>query len=413
MRAVVFDLSLVKYGLAKAFGKRVPSLYYGRPSCMQLREVPEPSLRGPDWAKVRVESCGFCGSDLSLILFKFSPQMSPFSSMPCVLGHEIYGRLVEVGAGARQDGFREGDRVVVNPAFGCRVRGLQPLCPACESGHPATCHRAGAPSGGLAPGYSLGYHRDLPGGFSESLIAHRSQLVRVPDGVPSARAVLAEPLAIAVHAVCKHEPRDDDRVLIIGGGMIAYAVLTALRLLGHRAHVTQLLLLDYQAQLARDLGADEVLRPGPDLLERVCALTGATRHKPILGEEVLTGGFSLVFDCIGAPESVRDALRFTRSQGTIVLVGAAGEVPKLDLSSLWTREQRLLGTAYYGPEPSRAGRHSLELATELLAEPAAARLERLITHRFPLEKLGEAVRANIERARFRSVKTVFTPSEAS
>jgi L-iditol 2-dehydrogenase len=49
MRALVFDLSLVKYGLAKAFGKRLPSLYYGRPSCLQLREVPEPSLRGPEW----------------------------------------------------------------------------------------------------------------------------------------------------------------------------------------------------------------------------------------------------------------------------------------------------------------------------------------------------------------------------
>src|SRR5262245_62005379 len=166
VRALVFDLSLVKYGLAKAFGKRFPSLYYGKPSCLQLREVPEPKLRGPAWAKVAVESTGFCGSDLSTILLKYSPALSPFSSMPCVLGHEIFGRLAEVGANARADGWKEGDRVALNPSFGCLVRGISPLCSACAVGHPATCLNAGGSDGGLAPGFSLGFHRDLPGGIS-------------------------------------------------------------------------------------------------------------------------------------------------------------------------------------------------------------------------------------------------------
>jgi threonine dehydrogenase-like Zn-dependent dehydrogenase len=413
MRAVVFDLSLARYALAKALGKRIPALYYGRPSCLQLRDVPEPALRGPDWAKVRVESCGFCGSDLSTILFKMAPSMSPFSSFPSVLGHEIFGRITEAGAAARAAGWKEGDRVAVNPSFGCEVRGL-PACPACATGHPATCHRAGEPGGGLAPGYCLGYHKDLPGGFTESLIAHQTQLVRIPDSIPDVRAVLTEPMGIGVHAVLQREPREGEDVLIIGGGMIAYSVLAALRLLGHKNRVVQLLLLDFQAEIARKLGADEVIQPKDgDPMDRVAQLTGAKRHKPILGRDVLTGGFPLTFDCVGSPESVRDSLAYTRSQGTVVLVGAAGEMKKIDLSPLWTRELRVFGTAFYAPEPSRKLEHTLAITTELLSEPRAAMLDPLITHSFRLDQYSEAVQANIERGRFRSVKTIFKPQEKS
>ena len=414
MRAVVFDLNLVKYGLAKALGKRVPALYYGWPSCLSLREVPEPKLRGPQWTKVAVSACGFCGSDLSTILHKYSPSLSPFSSMPCVLGHEIFGRLSEVGADARAAGFREGDRVNVNPAFGCLVRGIDPMCPACATGHPATCHRAGESNGGLAPGFSLGFHRDLPGGFGESLVAHHSQLVRMPDAVPDERAVLTEPLAIGIHAILKREPRADEEVLIIGGGMIAYAVLAGLRLLGFRNRVTQLLMLDYQGQLARALGADDVIQLGRkvDVIGEVVRRTDGRRHAPIIGRDVMTGGYPLVFDCVGTPESVRDSLAFARSQGTVVMVGNAGVLPNGDVTNLWAHELTWIGTAFYGPEPTRAHRHTLALTTELLGEPAAKGLDALITHTFGLEQYRDAVVANIDRAGHRSVKTVFHPARS-
>src|SRR5262249_35957824 len=201
---------------------------------------------------------------------------------------------------------KEGERVVVNPAFGCRVRGLEPLCPACESGHPATCHRAGESAGGLAPGFTIGYHRDLPGGVSDAVVAHQSQLHRVPDRLPEARAVLTEPIAIGLHGVLHRPPRDDEQVLIIGGGMIAYSVLAALRLSGRRCNVTQLVLVPFQAALARALGADDVIVAAEeDVLARVVALTGAHRYKPILGGDVITGGFSAHLDCVGPPPSLR------------------------------------------------------------------------------------------------------------
>jgi threonine dehydrogenase-like Zn-dependent dehydrogenase len=414
MQAVVFDLSLAKYALAKAAGRRFPGLHYGRGSCLSLREVPAPQLRGPDWARLSVERAGVCGTDLATIFFKLSPAMSPFSSMPFVLGHEIFGRLDQVGDGARAAGFREGDRVVVNPYLGCAVRGVPP-CPACARGRLCTCHLAGTAtsgdSGPLAPGAVIGYHRDLPGGWSEQVVAHTSQLVRVPDAVPDARAVLIEPIAIGVHAAHQRLPDDGERVLIIGGGMIAFSVLAALRLAGRRAHVSVLALLDYQCQAARALGADETLAPGPGLLDRICALTGARRHQPVIGREVLTGGFDVVYDCIGSRESVQDALSYTASQGTIVLVGGAGEVGKLDLTALWSKELRFVGTMGYASEPHRGrSRETFELTCELASGDAGRPLDALVTHEFPLERYQEAVVANVERGRFRSIKTVFVRS---
>lgn len=410
MRAIVFDLSLARYALGKALGRQLPSLYWGPLSCLSLREVPAPALRGPAWATIAVEASGFCGSDLSTVLLKMSPSLSPFSSFPAVLGHEIFGRLAQVGAEARAAGHKEGDRVVVNPAFGCRVRGLTPPCPACASGHPATCHRAGSASGGLAPGFTIGYHRDLPGGFSEVVAAHASQLHRVPDGVPDARAVLTEPLSIGLHGVLHRPPRDDEQLLIIGGGMIAYAVLAALRLSGRRCHVTQLVLVPFQAELARALGADEVIvATTEEVLERVVALTGAERHQPILGGEVLTGGYAVSFDCVGTPQSLRQALAYTRSQGTIVMVGACGMVPKIDLTNIWAKELNIQGTYYYAPESD--GRHTIDLAMELLASDGARAVDKLITHSFSLEQYREAIIANVDRGRSKAMKTVFKPAE--
>src|SRR5262249_2348951 len=160
-----------------------------------------PALRGPGWAAVDVAAAGVCGSDIAALFFKLSPSLSPFSSFPCVLGHEVFGHVAEVGAEARAARLREGDAGVVHPAVALgarRVRGGGrggPACRACAGGRVGTCHRAGE-TGALAPGGCVGYHRDLPGGFCERLVAHHTQLVRVPAAVPDGRAVLTEPLAI-------------------------------------------------------------------------------------------------------------------------------------------------------------------------------------------------------------------------
>jgi threonine dehydrogenase-like Zn-dependent dehydrogenase len=99
MKVLQFSASAEKFLVLKALGSLFPSLFYKGPlATIKLVDIPEPALPAPDWVKLRTFMCGFYGSDQSLIFLKDSPTASPFTSFPCVLGHELCGEIVEVGA---------------------------------------------------------------------------------------------------------------------------------------------------------------------------------------------------------------------------------------------------------------------------------------------------------------------------
>ena len=406
MQGLVFDLSIPKYVLAKAVGKRLPKVHYGRGSCLSLRELPAPKSPGPGWVKLKPKLTGLCGSDLATIFFKASPQLEPFNSFPAVLGHEVLAEIAEVPDGVR--GLEVGQRVAVNPLLPCRLREVSPPCAACASGNENGCERTA--EGCLAPGMLIGFHRDLPGGMGTEMFAHVSQLFTVPDAVNDASAVLIEPLAVSLHAVLKAPPKDTDHVLIIGGGPVAFATLWAIRAIGSRAHVTLLTVESYQLELAKSLGADDVLRASDDQSEAnaVAERTGAHVYKPVIGPPAMTGGFEQTFDCVGTQASLQDALRYTRSFGKVVLIGAAGHVHDLDWTTVWKNELTVFGSYIYGPEEFRGQRrHTFELVRELLERHEGPDPAALVTHRFKLSQYAQAIEANIHRGKHRSVKTVF------
>lgn len=404
----MFDLSLARYALAKGLGKWVPSLYYGKGSCLRLDEVPEPRKPGAGWAKLAPIYAGVCGSDLATIFMHSSPALEPLSSMPCVLGHEVVARVVEP-AGS----LREGDRVVVDPLLPCALRGVSPACAACARGDYNVCEAV--TRGCLAPGMLIGFHRELPGSWGDRMVAHESQLFRVPDGVPDTIAALVEPLAVAAHAVLKAPPRPEDKVLVVGGGPIAFSVMAALRLLERApavlAHQT---ILEYQGAMGRELGATHTLSPARGaaaLTAEVCRITGATAHQPILGDPIVLGGFDVVFDCVGSKDSLETCLRFARSGAAVVLVGAAGVLDGLDWTFVWSKELRLFGTLCYGVEVTDAKRRrTFEIVVDRLSDASLREpLDKLITHEFPLDKYQDAIVTNVDRARHKSVKTLLRP----
>lgn len=404
MRALVFDLSIPRYVAALATRRKATSLLYGQLSGLQLRELPAPALPGDDWAVLAPRRTGLCGTDLSAIFFKMSPTMSVFSSMPAVLGHEILADVVAVGNSAKHR-VKEGDRVVVDPVLNCETRGL-PACVRCDEGAYGTCERHADGRGAL-----LGFSREHPGGFAERMVAHASQLFVVSDGIDDDRGVLAEPASVAVHAVLGHPPRDGEAVLIIGGGIIAFATLWAIKELYPSTRVSLYAAEPYQRALARTLGADAT--PGdeetPDLLRCAARDLGTGVLWPEVGRGILKRGYSRVFDCIGSKQSLDDALRVTAAGGTIVLVGGAGVVPSLDLSTLWSREQKIEGTVYYGNERYKGERRrTFEVALELLAGTHRP-LGSLVTHSFPLERYADAISVNVDRRNARSVKAVLVP----
>ena len=200
---------------------------------------------------------GICGSDLNLITLRDSPSVSPFASFPFVIGHENVGIVRETGPAVTE--VEPGQRVVADPLLPCAVRGFRQPCANCRAGLPNRCLRF--TEGAIAPGLLLGSCRDTGGSWGEVFVAHRSQVIPVPDHVSDENAVLAEPFGCALHAVDVAGPPHGRTVLVIGGGVIGLCTIAALRIMAPGCRMVALVRHPFQADMARRLGADEVLAP--------------------------------------------------------------------------------------------------------------------------------------------------------
>ena len=390
-------------------GGRLPALTGGWMPWLALSRYPVPALPGPDWVRLRPLLAGICGSDTSLLTGRASPILSPFASFPAILGHEMVGVVEEAGSAS---GATAGERIVVDPIISCFVRGMDP-CPACLDGLPALCRHAA--DGSLAPGMLIGYCRDLPGAWSEAMLAHASQLHRVPDSLSDETAVLVEPLACSLHAVLAAPPAPHQKVLVLGGGTIGLGVLIGLRMLHPDVDVTAVVRHPLQASLAERFGASRVVFDhGGDGAQRAAIeVTGAVARRPIVGDEVLTGGFDLVFDGVGSRASVDASLRVVAPRGRFVLLGTAGELQHLDLTLAWARELRLIGSYVYGREASLPGTpHTFDYLLDRLSEAGAPPVAQLVTHRFGLDQWRRAIGVATGRGRHESVKVVFDHATA-
>jgi threonine dehydrogenase-like Zn-dependent dehydrogenase len=394
--------SIPAWLLLKGLGSRWPRLYTAPFALVRLRDVPEPRLPGPRWARVQPLLSGICGSDLASITAAGSPFFVSLTSFPFTFGHEVVGRVVEVGPGVTS--ITVGDRVVLEPALHCVVRGIDPPCPACRDGRTGNCVNVAA--GAISPGVQTGYCRDTGGGWSGSLVAHEVQLHRVPDDLSDEAAVLAEPLSCALHAVLR-KTGSDPFSLIVGAGTMGLLTLAALRGLDVPGTVTVWAKHPHQQELARDLGAAEVVPATRGSFAELCRRVGAAQHRAEIGAPTVLGGYDVVFDCVGSPRSIDDALRLTRARGTTVLVGMPAIPKSVDWTTIWFKEINVLGAYAYGLESVGTERvRTFDLALRLL-RGRLANLVRLVTHRFPLREYKRAIQTALFTGPSRSIKTVF------
>jgi threonine dehydrogenase-like Zn-dependent dehydrogenase len=414
MKAVTFDVSVPRYLLAKGLGRVSSSVTYGALSGLRLQDVPEPVLPGDDWVKLDVLLGGICGTDIGNITYSASPIMEPFGSFPAVLGHEILARVSEVGPAVAA--VEVGQRVVVEPMVSCRVRGYQDFqCPSCSAGLASTCEQAGEEGpleiGGvpIRPGLTIGYHKDLPGGWSESLVAHQTQVFPVPEEMDDRTAVLIEPLSIGVHAVLNTMPDRGQTALVIGSGPIAMGTVWALRAAGFGGGLVVQAKRPKEVELALSLGASEVVKPGLEARQALVD-TGSMAYQPLTGPEVYSGGgFPVIYDCVGSKESLDQALRFAKPRGRVVVLGCSAQIRKLDLTMLWARELEVRGFLGYGMETWDGRRiHTFEVTRELLLRKPIP-VERILTHVFPLDQFREAVKAAANRRKSGAMKVAFQP----
>ena len=398
MRALQYRKSVPRYLLMRAGAKRLTGLGTSRFSPLQLEEILEPDLPTPHWVRVKPLLCGICGSDLGTLSAESSPYFSPLTSPPFVMGHEIVGEVVEDNGG-----FSAGERVVVEPALGCAVRGIDPPCAYCASGQYALC--VNVAKGDIAPGIQTGFCGDTGGGWTEgTLVAHPSQLHRVPEDVPDEAAVAIEPLACAVHAALQSAPRADETALVIGAGSVGLFTVAALRQLTPAGRIICVAKHERQKHEALRLGADEVVHPG-EIYGELPKVWGAEVYSPELGKPVVMDGVDKVFECVGAPGTIEDAVRLARPGGEVTLVGMPGARSCLDLTALWHKEVKLAGAYAYGEEEYEGERiKSFELALRIAPE---IKLASLVGPRFRLREYREAVAAARSSGRKGHVKIVF------
>ncbi len=398
MLSLVYRKSIPRYLLMRAGAKRVKNLETGRLSPLQLESAPEPELPAPDWVRVKPLLSGICGSDLGTLSSENSPYFSPITSPPFVMGHEVVGVVTDDNSG-----FRAGERVVVEPALGCAARGIDPPCPYCASGRHALCLNVS--KGHLSPGIQTGFCRDTGGGWTQrTLVAHPTQLHRVPDGLPDEAAVAIEPLACAVHAALKTAPKPDETTLVIGAGNIGLFTVAALRRLTDAGRMICVAKHERQREEALRLGADEVVHP-KQMYSGLPEMLGTEALKPELGKPVVAGGAQNVFECVGSPGTMEDAVRLTKPGGEVSLVGMPGARSSLDLTALWYKEVSLAGAYAYGVEEYEGERtSSFELAIGLAPQ---IKLETMVGPRFRLEEYREAISAARSAGRAGNVKVVF------
>lgn len=401
MHAVRFHYRPLRYLLTRMASRKSPTFALSKAGCVSLDDVPPPALPGPDWVRIDTTLSGICGSDMSAVTAHDSFTLEPFGAYPFTFGHENVGVIRETGTGASD--WKAGARVVVNPMLACRQRGLTPECAACARGEYGLCRNT--KDGAIGGGPMIGYCPSVGGGWSQSFVAHKSQL-HAADGLADEVAVLADPFVSALRPVLLHPPRPDDVVLVLGAGTIGALTVKALRATGFTGEINVLGRYAFQCDLAQRAGATRVFRSRDELYQWAASLTGAKSYKPTLAPRFVEGGPSLVYDTVGAESSIGDAFALTREGGRVVLVGAAAKV-SADFTRMWYRQLTVTGVFAYGLAPYNDRQRDIyEIAMELMRTNNLADLG-MVTHVFPVGDYRTALATALDKKVSRSTKVVF------
>ncbi len=323
-------------------------VYYSN-SDVRVEERPVPAI-GPGEVLLRVRASGICGSDVL--------EWYRLPKAPLVLGHEVAGDIVEVGEGVT--GVSVGDRVAVSHHVPCNA------CPLCLAGYHTACH-------------TLHTTNFDPGGFAEYVRVPPLQtdrgILKLPDAVSYEAGTFVEPLGCVSRAQTRAGVRPGSTVLVMGSGISGLL------------HIRLALALGAGRVFATDVSGfrlDWALKSGAT---RAFDAAAAGDTLPDLLREANDGELAdLVILCTGAPSAIDQGLSCLPSGATFVIfaVPAPGENHPMPLNELWRREVTLRTS--YGAAPG-----DLKTARDLIASGRVA-VDDLVTHRLPLDAIGEGFR---------------------
>lgn len=384
MRTAYFDVHIPKAVITKALRRVWPGVIWSPLSPSRFAGLPEPRLPGPRWIRVRNRQCGICATDLTLLFVQADPRVS-LAALPGLaryyLGHEVVSDVIETGP--RVTTVRVGDRVIMDTRHAgptCFSQEISPPCDHCSAGNHALCENQSMRGGPAGVG----------GGWGDGYTAHETEVFRVPDDLTDDQAILVEPASVAARAVLRRMPRQGGRVLVIGCGIIGLLTVWVARIIAPKVHITTMARYPHQAETARRLGADEVI-PDGNAYEKIAQVTGGQLYAGPLKNQMLLGGYDVIYDIVGTGRTIRDSLRWAKAGGTVVVVGISPELMKVDLSPVWHQEVNLTGSVVHGMERWNGHRiHGYDLAIQWM-RIGDLPTDDLITHRFPLDEYKQAV----------------------
>lgn len=269
---------------------------------LAVETVPDPTP-GPGELLVRVGRCGICGSDLHMTE---DPAYGKVAGD--VLGHEFAGEVVALGRGT--EGAAIGDLVSVIPLKSCGA------CASCLAGEVAWCDRFGLQGGG----------------YAEFALTRPNQCITLPRSASLADGAIVEPLAVALHGVNMSGLKPGDKVLVLGAGPIGLAVAFWARRQGAASVVMQDLTTHQQAR-ALAMGATGFV---VDPVDPVGA-----------AERTLGGKADIVFECVGVPGLIAQAVSQVRNRGTILLLGLCTRPDTFNSFAMLSKEVRLITSAFF------------------------------------------------------------------
>ena len=323
-----------------------------------VTDLPTPHA-GPGELVLRNQVCGVCGTDVHI--YHGEPGSADVNP-PVVLGHEYSGEVVEVGEGVT--GFAVGDHVTVDPNIYCGH------CAYCQNGKKQLCPSMAA----------IGVTRD--GGFAQYSRIPASQAFKLEPTVPWEAAAMAEPLACCLHGIDLAGIQVGDKVCVVGGGAIGLLMVQLAKLSG----ASQIVLSEpneKRRQVGLQLGANAAIDPTrPDSQEAFA--------------QVLGGGANVVIECVGNVPAVKSAFQFAGKGATVLLFS----VPKVDatfdlpLFDVYKKELTIKGS-FVNPDT-----HARAVA---LINSGKVDFGPIITHRFTLDQLPEAIAMQMSDA---SIKVV-------
>jgi len=318
---------------------------------LRLEEVPIPCCDEPDDVVVAIRSCGFCQTD-----YKAIKGVRTNVTFPSILGHEPSGVVSEVGSAVKS--FKSGDEVIVMPTAYCGV------CPACRVGNTHYCERSFTTGGDGPPDVR-------PGAFAQYMKTQQTSIFRKPAALSFDAAALTEPLSGAWKGVIQYsEMRVADSVIVIGVGGIGLLCLIVARAAG----AGRLIAIDaseYALNNALRLGATHALN----------IKEGNVRDRVY---QIIPAGPDVIVEAAGPIEAVRMMVGLRRRGTRWNVFGiTTHETFELDGGLTHFMEGRM--DASFGTTPA-----AMTNAIRLM-ETGLVDTEEIISHRFPLDRIHDAV----------------------